>query len=923
MKPDANAMKFRHYISILLVLSPLLFFGQNLLPPILNYKVFEYRAGTKNWGLSAGDTGELFVANNSGLLHFNGEDWNLYTLPNETIVRSVAQIKGKIYTGSYEEFGYWEKDPTGILRYTSLTHLIKEHEFTSEEFWQILPYGNDIVFRSFSGIYRYGNDRITVIDSDIIASHISPYGDDLLIAGEQALYRLEDSSLMQVKELDNLFGKTIIDMVEIDQGLLVGTKLNGCYLFKNGEFTPWEENINLKLKAYQLNKILPLGNGKIAFGTIKDGIYLYDTFTKKSQHFNRETGLQNNTVLSLLRFKNQLWAGLDNGISRIQLETTVTYYTDYSGILGTVYDLALFNDVLYLGSNTGIYYFEDGLLRFIEGSQGHVWDLEVLDGNLLGGHNAGTFRIDRGSLRKITDITGGYGFAGIPAEKDVFVQGTYTGIARYKRAGDGNWDVSRIEGIDFPVKQLCFENATTLWAAHPYKGLYRLKMDETFSRITEHQDFTDAIPNGYNVKVYKIQNQILIQSGGIWHTYDPILDKISVFENFGPYNNMKLVSHDQRHFWFVDTQKGKHLVVTDLKADSLAINEAYFEERLVPDTENMVKANDSIYFITLVDGFAKINLKTLSRQVLKNDIPVPELYYFADERKRHNLDKSVFKIPYKSAQDIVLQVAAPELQRPTFQYTLKGAENRSAYLNHGNLEFQNLPYGNYELSVATVGIDNQISEPRKIVFNIAPPWYLSPWSIVLYAMALIGMVFLVRWYNRKKLSKKQRAIEARLHREQEERLAIIEREKLEKEIKQKQKELARTTLNVAKKNELILELKDMLTLNKEILSNKPRYRSLTRKLNKAIAGEEDWKHFEFNFKELHGDFFENLLRQYPKLTPKDLKLCAYLKMNLSTKEIAPLMGITVRGVEIHRYRLRKKLDLASEQNLNNYLIRFN
>lgn len=908
---------------LFLLLAPFWVVGQNLLPPILNYKVFEYRAGTKNWGLSAGDTGELYVANNSGLLHFNGEDWDLYPLPNKTIVRSVAQIKGKIYTGSYEEFGYWEKDATGILRYTSLTHLIKDHEFTSEEFWQILPYGDDIVFRSFSGIYRYGKDRITVIDSDIIASHISPYGGDFLVAGEQAFYRLEDSSLVPVKELDSLFGKTIIDMVEIEQGLLVGTKLNGCYLFKNGEFTPWEENINLELKSYQLNKILPLGNGKIAFGTIKDGIYLYDTFTKKNQHFNRETGLQNNTVLSLIKYKDQLWAGLDNGISRIQLETPVTYYTDYSGSLGTVYDLALFNDVLYLGSNTGIYYFEDDLLRFIEGSQGHVWDLEVLDGNLLGGHNAGTFRIDRGSLKKITDITGGYGFTGIPEDRTAFVQGTYTGIARYRREDDENWDVSRIEGIDFPVKQLCFENANTLWAAHPYKGLYRLKINDSYDKITDQQDFTDAIPNGYNVKVYKIQNQILIQSGGIWYTYEPISDEISLFENFGPYNNMKLVSYDQHNFWFVDTQKGKHLVITDLKGDSLAINEPHFEERLVPDTENMVKANDSIYLFTLVDGFAKINLKALSRQALKSKIPVPELHYFADELKRYNLDKSVFEISNKNAQLITLQVAAPELQRPTFHYTLEGAENRSAYLSDGNLEFQNLPYGSYELSVATVGIDNKISKPRKITFKIAPPWYLSPWSIVLYAIVLIGAVFLVRWYNRRKLRKKQRAIETRLHREQEERLAMIEREKLEKEIKQKQKELARTTLNVAKKNELILELKDMLALNKNALSNKPRYRSLNKKLDKAIDGEEDWKHFEVNFKELHGDFFENLLRQYPKLTPKDLKLCAYLKMNLSTKEIAPLMGITVRGVEIHRYRLRKKLDMASEQNVNNFLIRFN
>ena len=86
--------------------------------------------------------------------------------------------------------------------------------------------------------------------------------------------------------------------------------------------------------------------------------------------------------------------------------------------------------------------------------------------------------------------------------------------------------------------------------------------------------------------------------------------------------------------------------------------------------------------------------------------------------------------------------------------------------------------------------------------------------------------------------------------------------------------------------------------------------------------DQDWKHFEVSFKELHEDFFENLLSQYPKLTPKDLRLCAYLKMNHTTKEIAPLMGISIRGVEIHRYRLRKKLNIDNSQNLSNYLIKF-
>ncbi|MGB6152827.1 MAG: Two component regulator three Y domain-containing protein [Pricia sp.] len=913
---------FAHFALVFLL--PLIMGGQHVLPPIHNYKIYEYGADSKNWGLAANETGELFVANHKGLLHFNGAEWTLYELPNGTVVRSVAYIKGKIYTGSYEEFGYWRKDETGVLQYTSLTHLIQDHEFTSEEFWQILPYNDSVVFRSFSGIYSYHNDTVTIIDSEIVAVGMTVYEGELVVAGDEDFFQLQDGRLERMSGLDLLKGKTIINMAPVQEGLLIGTKLSGCYLFKNGKCSVWEASINAELKSQQLNKILPLNAEKIAFGTIKNGIYLYDTVKKTTERLNRETGLQNNTVLALLKFKDQLWAGLDNGLARVRIETPITFYTDFSGAVGTVYDLAFFKNVLYMGSNTGIYNFEDDRLHFIEGSQGHVWDLEVLDEALLGGHNAGTFDIDNGSLKKVSEITGGYQFAKVPEEKSIFLQGTYTGIAKYQTDQDGLWTVSRMSGLDFPVKQLCFENQHTVWAAHPYKGLYRMTIDATYQGISNiHEYTTEAIPDSYNIELFKIKNQIVIQSGGQWLKYDPISGRIIDFEEFTPYHNMRLINYDDDHFWFVDYGKNKELVYTDLKKDSLAIAETLLEERLVPDTEKMVKVNDSIYFITLMDGFGSINLNRLKRDLGRNDIAIPELAFFKDDQKRHPLKDSIFQIPFKNARNITVQMVSPALMRPKFHYRLQGPENQSESVPYGTLTFQNLPYGSYTLSVATVAIDNKVSTSRPIRFDIAPPWYLSLWSMAFYTLGLIGIIFLIRWYNRRKLRKKQAVLKMQLQREQAEHLAVLEKEKLEKEIRQKQKELARTTLSVAKKNELILELKDMLALNKDAFPNKQRYRSLTKKLDGSINEDEDWKHFEIHFKELHGDFFENLLERFPKLTPKDLKLCAYLKMNLSSKEIAPLMGITIRGVEIHRYRLRKKLDMSSSQNLSKFLIKFN
>ncbi|MBU2975966.1 helix-turn-helix and ligand-binding sensor domain-containing protein [Zobellia sp. B3R18] len=917
-------MRNGYYICFLLFLLPWVSSTQTLLPPIYNYKVFEYNAGAQNWGLTVDEKGHVFSANDKGLLSFNGEEWILNKLPNATIVRSVAAVKDRVYTGSYEEFGYWQTTTTGELDYTSLTHLIKGHTFTSEEFWQILPVEEVVYFRSFSALYKYEEGRITVVDPDFVITGLAVYDGKVYVAAKNmGLYVLNGEKLEPIGNDDVLKDQTVTDMTPFKGGLLIGTQLNGALVYQNGQFVPLDKDMNSLLKKYQLNKLIALETGEIAFGTIKNGIYLFDSASRSYRNLNRKTGLQNNTVLSLAKFNNQFWVGLESGMDRIQVNSAITFYTDHTGALGTTHDVAIQDNSMYLGSNTGIYYFKDNELQFFEGSQGHVWDLEIIANDILAGHNTGTYKVDGEKLTKISDRAGGYQFVKVPEKNNVFLQGTYTGVTKYIKDSGNGWNVSTVTGIDFPVKQLCFEDNRTIWAAHHYKGLFRFKLNGDLSQVEEKIAFdTTVLPNVYNVRLYRIKNQIVIQSEGNWFKYDPLVGKIATLDEFEPFTNKSLIYSDGEHFWFLKDADTKELLYTDLRNNTIAISETQLNQRLMPDMERGVKRNDSIYLLTLSDGFAKMNIAQLQRQLSTSAIPVPELNYFKDNQMRYAVKDSVFEVPYTNAHELKFQLSVPSMVQPRYYYELKGPLERKEYRTEGTVEFQNLPHGDYKLKVHSVTMDNRMSSPRTISFTIAPPWYLSRLSMIGYALILILIVLGVRWYNRQKLKRKHKILKIQLQREQEERLAQLEKEKLEKEIKHKQTELARTTMSVAKKNELILELKDLMVLNKDAFPNKQRYRSLTKKLDGSINENEDWKNFEVNFKELHDDFFDNLLQQFPKLTPKDLKLCAYLKMNLSSKEIAPLMAISIRGVEIHRYRLRKKLGIDSSQNLSNFLIKF-
>lgn len=899
--------------------------GQQLLPPIQNYQLLDYKGGSKNWDVSVNENGELFAANNKGLLHFNGEEWTLNKLPNNTIIRSVESIGDRVYTGSYEEFGYWIKNEFGELEYTSLTHLIQDHTFTSEEFWEIFPSKDGaVMFRSFSAMYSYANDKIRVIDPPYVVSDFIEFNDRLIVAaGSTGLYEVVGDTSFPLSNQELLSGKTVNDMAVYEGQLLIGTKLHGCFVYDGNTLKPWSTPINEALKQHQLNKITLLGNGMLGFGTIKNGMYLYDSASKQYRILNRESGLQNNTVLSTLLFKNQLWLGLDNGIARVRINNPISYYTDYTGTLGMVYDIAWYNGKLFLGSNTGVFYFEGNQLQFVDGSQGHVWDLQVVEGDLLCGHNTGTYKVTKDSFEQVSEISGGYQIIKVPGQNAAYVQGTYNGLAKFEKLENGEWEVNKIQGFDAPVKQLCFETPEILWVAHPYKGFSRLHLSEgSFEEFDRIQEFEhEGAPSEYNVKLYNIKNTIVLNSEGNWFAYNPIGDHIEKFNEFEAYNGKELLFYDDAYFWFVDNEDQKAIIHTNLKGDSLLVTDLPLRERLAPDSQSVVQVNDSTSYITLTDGFAKITDPKL-KQITNEELPVPQIVVLYDEDRKHSVLNESIRIPFRHSESITFEVAASEYISPHYYYQLQGPKEYAQYVDNGFINFQNLPFGDYTLRIATAGMENSISDFKSLRFTIAPPWYFSWGSLVFYAALGVLAIYLVRRYNRKKLERKQREMEEHMRQEQLERMAKLEKEELAKQVRLKQNELASTTLNIARKNEMILELKNMLVMNKEKFSNSQRYRSFIKQLNSSIEDTEDWKRFEVNFKELHEDFFERLLKSFPSLTPKDLKLCAYLKMNLSTKEIAPLMGITIRGVEIHRYRLRKKLDMDSSENLSNFLITF-
>ena len=147
--------------------------------------------------------------------------------------------------------------------------------------------------------------------------------------------------------------------------------------------------------------------------------------------------------------------------------------------------------------------------------------------------------------------------------------------------------------------------------------------------------------------------------------------------------------------------------------------------------------------------------------------------------------------------------------------------------------------------------------------------------------------------------------------------------KLESDIDFKNSELASSAMHLVKKGELLSKIKSELTLIMRSYDN-PQATGEIKKLLKSLGEDEnidkEWEAFSKHFDRVHNDFLTALKQKHPNITPTELKLSAYLNMNLSSKEIAQLMNISLRGVEISRYRLRKKLEIPTELSLFDYMV---
>ncbi len=933
-------------------------------PYVQNYPKSSYLSGNQNWSIAKDKNGVMYFGNAEGLLTFDGKYWQQYKMPNRQIVRAVATAPdGTVYTGSFGEFGYWSYQDKH-LQYTSLVKLIPKAYPINQEIWKIYVLGKRVFFQSFSTIYIYENNKVTVAKAPNAFLFLHQVRNKLYaeVLGK-GLFELQGSSFIPLTGSEILGNTGVLSILPYkENSFIIGTAKNGLFIYDGLTFTPLVSAANSFLKTFQLNNGVRILNKYYAYGTILNGLIIIDENGKVVQRINKSSGLQNNTVLSLYADNEQnLWAGLDNGIDRIELNSPLYFYFDKAGQFGTVYSSLIVKNKIYLGTNQGLFVSpwtpENGTLfnsfdfKLIPNSQGQVWDLREIDNQLLCGHNDGTFNITGNQMEKISTINGGWTIKKLNSNPNYLIQGTYNGLVIFVKDGTGKWKFShKITGFGEPSRYVEQDSKGDIWISHAYKGLYKLTLSSDLKRATniKYYDEKNGLPSNFSINIFNLENKIVFSSNEGFLLYDEISNRFSKYEalnkNLGSfYASNKIISAGLKKYWFIN--HGKMGLVNLSEPGKMLVDSSRFsilDGQMVQYYENISQISNKIYLISVDDGFVIYNTTNTSSKLIKQRLPAVLIRKIEDITDKYTIltengsaNESI-EIPF-SRNNIRISFSLPYYRQSKvkFQYYLEGYSRQwSDWSTATQKDFTNLTRGSYVFKVRAKINDLSISEVTTFEFSVDPPWYGSNWAILFYAaVGVISLIAGKRIYEAK-LSKDQKKIKNKLQLEKEEflkreaeatekQIIKIQTEKLQAELASKNRELANSAMSLVYKNELLQKISEEMTKLKDENGKRlseDQLRRIQKVIDDGMNDERDWNLFESSFNEAHESFFKKLKANHPDLVPNDLKLCAYLHMNMSSKELASLLNISLRGVEIRRYRLRKKLEVPHDKNLVEFLM---
>jgi len=936
------------------------------LPQINNFTNVDYKGGNQNWDIQQDKLGIMYFANNEGLLTYNGQNWDIYPVSNNTVVRSV-QIgeDGKVYVGAQDDMGYFYPNQRGVLKYTSLKYLIPKQDNSFNDVWTISIFGDKIFFRTNAKIFELWKNKFTAFNSVKGWLYLGKCDNQLYAqerTGELKVFR--SNSWDKVCEMP---GRALITAIAPYKGdtILIATLKDGLFLLSGNKLTKKLTVVDKLLQNVRINTLQTIDSNLYAIGSAFNGCFIIDRKGNLIQNLSNSQALQKNNVRSLyLDHDKNIWLGLDDGISFIAINSAIKQIYPDINKQSSTYAVRVFDKKLYIGTSDAVFAlpltpnvkdlsYSNGSFTEVKNTKGQVWSLNEVNNNLLFGNEDGSYLINGYNATQIYNYPGTWLFKPLSLQipSSSIIAGTYEGLHLLNYANGSFIDKGHIDGLIETLRFLAIDyTRNIIWASHPYRGVYKITLSADHKKIEKYILFTqkDGLPSSLHNYVFNIKGRNAVATVNGIYEYDYKTNRFALSTYFYPMfknNELQYLNEDNDgKIWFIGNKK---VGVIDFnktgKGEPFSI--VYFPEltsKVLAGFENIYPYDEENVFIGSNKGVFHLNYKQYQNSRNQLNVLLGQIKvigdkdsiifggYFKSKNKILNVqDKdSVLSLPhnFNSFHFEFSTTLFEQHSNIEFSYQLVGFDRKwSAWNSKSEKEYTNLSYGTYTFRVkARTNLGNE-SKYIAYTFEIRPAWYQTFWAYILYALMFVGVIYSIV----KMQQQKHQKAEVRLkyvhqleleHSENE--IIALRNEKLETEVNFKNKELASTTMHLVQRGKLLAKIREGLMLIKdaELVNKQEELVKVLKLINEAERGDSDWDHFAIHFDQVHSNFLSKLKTKFPDLSPNDLKICAYLKMNLSSKEIAQLLSITIRAVEVSRYRLRKKLNLASNVNLFDYIL---
>ncbi|MDW3647954.1 MAG: triple tyrosine motif-containing protein [Bacteroidia bacterium] len=926
------------------------------IPFIKSFERDEYQAAAPNWSIVQDQQGLVYFANSEGLLVYDGRSWELFPLPNKSVLRALAiSESGRIYAGGQNEIGYFSPDSSGQWRYHSLKRLIPESHTDFEDVWEIVTTDAGVFFRSSNKIFFLDSETSQVFSDRTYTFLGSANGKVIAAAQDGSISEIDQKESRSLGQIVKSEAFLIKGICALGDEIILATDQEGLYSLLEGKLEKKKLQNEALLADLQISSIQALKEGNLAIGTAFGGLLMLDAEGKIYQWIKQEDGLLRNSILGIYLDKSMnLWLGLDNGINLVQVNSPFRKIYPDESLRGTAYDIQIKNDEIFFATSNGLYrapwieYYPPGLnpnFQLIENSKGLTWGLDLLDNKLLLSDNRGASLVSSGRANRFFEGTGYWKFEALQKYPDISVAGNYQGVAFFRNKGEELEYLYHLEDFSESSRFLEQDNKGNVWIAHPYRGIFRIELSEPLQSSSVHQyGEKDGLTSDLDNHLFRIGDEIVFCSSKGSFLFDYQKERFIPFERF---NNIfgdsvkirRLRMLPNGDIWYISQNDFGVLKITDRGVEKEVIKEEFpqIEPLLNKGFEQIYGHNDRHVFITSEEGFILYDYKNSQRfppfftalvrevkitgeqdRILYGGASIGAFEEDSDGKIELSSDQNALKFSFSSTD----YVSPLEVE---YRFKLEGFDQDwSPWKQENTKEYTNLPPSSYTFVLEARKPNGELSEAVSYSFKIHPPWYASRLAYLIYALLLFAAIYFYLRQQNKKYQSLQEDHEQEIEASKK-TIGKLREEQIQKELEFKKRELVSTTMHVLQKNELLERIKndlqDIRRKSKDIPINKD-LKKLIQMLQQDSILDKGWEQFLLHFNEVNKDFFQEIKTTYPDLTPKDLKLCAYMRMNLSTKEMASLLNVTVRGIEASRYRLRKKFELDSNQNLTEFLMAY-